>query len=213
MQYSIGLIVNLSPFKEHGRVKAHEYWPLEPDTTFVTEKDASGTSYEVYLESAPESLYEQPEVQRYEVTVKRHAGEGQAKAADAEAHRLIILHVTSWADFGRFDEKVFAKLLDTVAEEAKRLGDSPVWVHCSAGVGRSGTVIGGLLAHDLGPDGLRRALGLSDAPATPDQVTDAAIDGAHRIVDHERRYRPLMVQTPEQLGMVAAVVGNLVQQP
>lgn len=80
------------------------------------------------------------------------------------------------------------------------------------GVGRSGTVIGGLLAKDIGPVALRKLLHMDGPPRTPSLAVESAIQGARLLIDHERRYRPKMVQTPLQFGMVAGVVGSVLQE-
>lgn len=167
-----------------------------------TERDARGRSYTVQLDGSPQTLYEGLDAKSYSLKVQSDDGKS--------SHSLRLLHITSWADFGEVDEKVFGTLLDMVLREA---GSStcPIWTHCSAGIGRSGTVIGGLLARDLGEEGLRhlKAPDVSDVSAkTPAEV---AILAATRIVDHERQYRPGMVQTPAQLAMVVKVVAGILQ--
>ena len=54
------------------------------------------------------------------------------------------IHFTGWPDKGVPDIKngnVFEHFIDIIKEVDKKRGDSPVVVHCSAGVGRTGTFI------------------------------------------------------------------------
>ncbi|PWN38963.1 phosphatases II [Ceraceosorus guamensis] len=74
------------------------------------------------------------------------------------AHSVTQLHLKSWPDHGVNSSETFEALLrciEAVRAETRvingtpRDGEGATWVHCSAGVGRSGTVIGALLARDL----------------------------------------------------------------
>lgn len=190
-------MVNLSPFVEHGRVKADEYWPLRKGQTW--EKTPG---FKITQRQDPHKIEEkQWQANQYKLRLSSEKQGGQDYDFD-------LLHVTSWPDFGAFSSKIFAKLLTVIEETAT--GQGPVLVHCSAGIGRSGTVIAALLARDLGSS-IGKAMQLGSL-STPSMVREAALMAAKRTVDHERRYRPHMVQTAEQLGMVASAIGTLLQQ-
>lgn len=124
-------------------------------------------------------------------------------------HDFDLLHITSWPDFGAFSSSVFTKLLNLIEETANGR-EGPLWIHCSAGIGRSGTVIATLLAKDLGSS-LPSAMDLKPW-TTPSLLAENALKAALKMVDHERKYRPKMIQTADQLGMVASVIGDLLQQ-
>lgn len=237
MQHDVGLVVNLTPFQERGRTKAHEYWPLAWGESFVTEKavgedgkeEPGSMRYRVRQQAEPVVLDENLAATGYSLGVERQ--QGQAPTTTPSPYRLTLLHVTSWADFGDYSAHVFDRLLSLIERKADEKPLAPVWVHCSAvsavrcaivagaltfpsvqGVGRSGTVIAGLLARDLGPRAVRDMLCLDQVPPTTTLVAEAALAGAHKLIDHARRYRPKMVQTPDQIGMVASLVGHLLQQ-
>jgi protein tyrosine phosphatase len=198
IQHKVSLIVNLSPFIEHGRVKADEYWPLKKNEVWD-----STPGYQISPRQEPQRIGgEQWEAMQYQLRLCDTTSENPD-------YDFALLHVTSWPDFGACSGDVFAKLLAIIDESAT--GEGPMWIHCSAGIGRSGTVIAALLARDLGSS-LIEAMQLKSPPSTPSLVREAALLAAKRLVDHERRYRPQMVQTADQLGMIASAVGTLLQQ-
>lgn len=236
------LIVNLTPFRERGRTKADEYWPSNADEAFVTPGSpptSASTGHAqkeggfVIRQASPPVLLD-PTLQATRHDVHVALREQQRETNGEWPWSLTILHITAWADFGNFPEKVFARLLDIIDQEADRFEpDAPVWVHCSAvrptglgvyglctdhfncfifaqGVGRSGTVIAAMMARDLGSS-IRSALGLIKTPV-PGLLAEAALDGAYKLIDHERRFRPRMVQTGEQVAMVAAIVAAELQR-
>ncbi len=59
-----------------------------------------------------------------------------------EVRKIKQLHFTGWPDHGVPEiEKVFDTFQEMIAEVEKLILESPVVVHCSAGVGRTGTFI------------------------------------------------------------------------
>ncbi|KAL9937028.1 hypothetical protein V8E36_004263 [Tilletia maclaganii] len=144
-------------------------------------------------------------------------------------HDVVQLHLSSWADFGADSLETLECLLDWI-DHVQYHGQQvaavppPIWVHCSAGVGRSGTVIAAhMLRHTPTPPSSLSAtlpsrtipearirefllphLGENSQEATEDEGarSDRAITVAVAVVAHMRHFRPSMVQTPVQLGMV-----------
>ncbi|UZJ55902.1 hypothetical protein CBS101457_005222 [Exobasidium rhododendri] len=201
MENKVPLIVNLSAFNEHGHVKADQYWPMKKNESW----DAT-VGYRIEHREDPKTIgdYRSDLCQATQYQLRLYKEEETPQEWD-----FSLLHVTSWPDFGAFSSAVFAKLLDMI-EEVGEEKQGPMWIHCSAGIGRSGTVIASLLARDLGSC-LMKAMKL-DSVSTPSLLGLGAIKAAERLVDHERRYRPKMVQTADQLGMIANVAGCLLQQ-
>lgn len=206
IQSKTKLIINLTPFRERGRTKADEYWPLQQGQVFktATSIDESIGQYSVRQTNKSVVLDEKLQATLYFLEVKSQKG-------NDSPYELAVLHVTSWADFGNYPEEVFDRLLNIINEQNAMLSynsspDLPIWVHCSAGVGRSGTVIAALMARELDVRDLQ--LSISSPFTTPAQLMEASIEGATKLIDHERKYRPRMVQTGEQFEMVAVVVAK-----
>ncbi|PWN32071.1 phosphatases II [Meira miltonrushii] len=201
IQSKTKLVVNLTPFRERGRTKADEYWPLQQEQVFntATGSDESIGQYSIRQTSESTLLDEKLQATLYSLEIKSQNGYNPP-------YELAVLHVTSWADFGNYPEDVFDRLLNIINEQHGKLSaTSPIWVHCSAGVGRSGTVIAALMARESDVKDLQLSI---SSLTTPAQVMEASIEGATKLIDHERRYRPRMVQTGEQFEMVAVVIAK-----
>jgi protein tyrosine phosphatase len=203
IKHNVSLIVNLTPLVEHGRVKSDEYWPTDKNQRWT-----STPGYRIEHRQDPSPI----EGGRSATTASFKADHYQLRLHDEgeikQQHDFDLIHMTSWPDFGAFSSDIMIHLLELIERTAK--GSDPVWVHCSAGIGRSGTLIASLLARDL-KSSLSQALQLEPITA-PSMLAMEALKAARRLVDHERRYRPKMVQTPEQLGMVASVIGSFLQE-
>jgi protein tyrosine phosphatase len=136
---------------------------------------------------------------------------------DGETRRIVHIHLTSWPDFGSMDEldnvlHLF-DLVDGSLEEIradrggsgkaaaastageKISGDGPTVVHCSAGIGRTGTYI----AIDL----LRKHMA---SQLKSRQVVTVDVGGT---VTNLRLQRPGMVQTAGQFGMIYHVLDHM----
>ncbi|KAL0583360.1 hypothetical protein ABG067_006740 [Albugo candida] len=107
---------------------------------------------------------------------------------------IVHIQLTCWPDHGvPQDFGAIRSILDIVAarkRDADALGtdfESKVIVHCSAGIGRSGT----LIAIDIVLRQLRAALVLNKSEAELQDALNIA-----KVVYHVRCQRPLMVQTP-----------------
>jgi protein-tyrosine phosphatase len=220
--HDVRLLVNLTALEEHGRTKADAYWPRADGRWHAV----AGSEWAVC--TAGERRVGGPDAGELtrRVLRLRHGAAGPV-------HEVVQLHLTSWADHGSSSAAAFRALIAAIDAEAQHgavadaaAAQPPLWVHCSAGVGRSGTLIGALLARDA-PAATRQ---LADAaPASPssgglfaavmarvqsnDEQLPPPTRAARDIVAHMRQARPCMVQTPAQLGMLVEQVQGVLQPP
>ncbi|KAK0529454.1 tyrosine protein phosphatase 1 [Tilletia horrida] len=160
-----------------------------------------------------------------------------AQQTNSGTHELVQLHLSSWADHGADSLETLDVLLDWIdhfqysdrrSDAQPAIAQPPIWAHCSAGVGRSGTVIAAHMLRHIAslsfttlplaqipsttiPDPAERAFLLSstDDDENDDhegeregQEEEAMMHTAIGLVAYLRRFRPSMVQTVKQLDMV-----------
>ncbi|KAG3073199.1 hypothetical protein PI125_g22307 [Phytophthora idaei] len=182
-QCDVHVVLMLTNFVESERLKADLYWDPRGETV-----DFDGVRVKLMEDQHPTSLGFI--VRRLKIW-KDGSGEGR-----------VIQHIqlTTWPDHGVLrDFRVIAPMLDAVnsyRDEASRRYkvDTRVVVHCSAGIGRSGTFI----AVDILLKQLRQAL-MDTINST--ETMKEALD-IPRIVYSLRSQRPGMVQTPGQYQMI-----------
>lgn len=115
--------------------KCHQYFPTQIEEYLLFEDTLKVTL--ISVESLMPSL------------IKRKIKlQNLSDPEDAEERVLIHLQYMAWPDHGAPDEadnKVMAKILDFVREYHQRSkannDENKIVVHCSAGIGRSGTII------------------------------------------------------------------------
>lgn len=169
-------LVNLTPLAENGIRKSERYWPLAtaPVTSGAWRVDLLG------------------ETERGASADRACVRQLRLTHADGASHELQQIHFTGWQDHGELDPAVLVSLLNAIQRDK-----GAVWVHCSAGIGRSGTLVGALLAQELD---LKSSSG-------------SAMELAARTTAHMRQYRMGMVQTPGQLLTLARVIEVLRAAP
>jgi len=120
------LIVMLTPLVEKSRVKAHQYWPGPGET----ERYGPFT-----VRSHSTTIYKNITIRKFWVT------------AEDQTREIVQLHYEEWRDMGVPERPSgLLTLVDVANKFLKRSGSvrgvyGPAVVHCSAGIGRTGTFI------------------------------------------------------------------------
>eukprot|EP00045_Choanoeca_perplexa_P010134 m.101447 g.101447 ORF g.101447 m.101447 type:complete len:378 (+) comp15169_c0_seq1:1169-2302(+) len=118
------VIVMMTGLQENGRIKCHRYWP-EPAQTMDDERFIltciDAVDYDFYILSTLELK----------------------EKSTGKTLRLMHFWYTNWPDHGVPDETwhVIKFVLTVRSHAAKYPGAGPLVVHCSAGIGRTGTFI------------------------------------------------------------------------
>ncbi|WFD29869.1 protein-tyrosine-phosphatase [Malassezia sp. CBS 17886] len=175
----VSVLVNLTPLQEGCLCKSDQYWPTNADEPLCL-PDGSWSVTETGVKFAVPTMPD--------LAVR---GLRLASPSIAAPHDLVQIHYTGWRDHGPLDPSRVLALLRMI-DDAHAGG--PLWVHCSAGIGRSGTLIGAFL--------VRQSSWRAAAPQPPMELAAAA-------VKHMRRFRPGMVQTVGQLITLAATIKML----
>uniref|UniRef100_M4BXG4 Tyrosine specific protein phosphatases domain-containing protein n=1 Tax=Hyaloperonospora arabidopsidis (strain Emoy2) TaxID=559515 RepID=M4BXG4_HYAAE len=186
-QCDVHVVLMLTKFVEQARLSADMYWDTHVDQAV----DFDGVFVKLVAENEMPSS---PSIMVREFKVWKVDDAGQ----ESESRAIQHFQLTSWPDHGVLqDYQVVGQLLHSVnsyQHEASRLHnvDARVVVHCSAGVGRSGTFI----AIDILLKQLNRVLTETiDNEEERAQAIHHAMD-IPRVVHRLRSQRPGMVQTP-----------------
>ncbi|KPP72342.1 tyrosine-protein phosphatase non-receptor type 1-like, partial [Scleropages formosus] len=161
-------VVMLNRIIEKGSVKCAQYWPSEGDTEMVFED----TNFKLTLVSKDVKSY---------YTVRQLTLEN---LSTQESREVLHFHYTTWPDFGVPESPAsFLNFLFRVRESGCLASDKgPAVVHCSAGIGRSGTFC--LV------DTCLLLMSLREDPSSV-RLRDVLLDMRH--------YRMGLIQTPDQL--------------
>lgn len=169
---NVQVIVMLTKIFEGRKVKASCYWPTE----------GYSDQYGDILVSL-DSVTEDDNIITRNITITK----------DKESKKLTHIQYTGWPDFGvPTDISTFVKLVNIIYEFEKKIDDTPgfsIVVHCSAGIGRCGTLLAILAAkyrHE-------KQKGINML----------------KIVSSLRNCRAGMVQTKEQYYFIYSVLSSL----
>ncbi|CAI7577232.1 unnamed protein product [Penicillium pancosmium] len=192
----VGVIVMLTQTFEAGREKCAQYFPLDSEqdsmvlTTeesdpFVTDEseDGSGVIGKVTLLESTFDPKARSEIRKLELTIGSES--------------KIIWHFlfAGWADYSKPEGNDREALLELIRLSASKSGpDNPRVVHCSAGVGRTGTFIA--LDHLLEELESGQLL----------QVSDAESDPVFETVSQMREQRMMMVYNEMQMQFIYEVL-------
>lgn len=171
-------ILMLNKLVEKKAIKCHKYWPEE-----------IGPQYKLQLTDV------QLEVEYVKYEEFDHFSIRTLLLSDkvsGETRELLQFHYTTWPDFGiPSSPQDFLRFLKMVRDSGAMSKDvGPVIVHCSAGIGRSGTFclvdccLTMLEAQKMNNDN-------DEEPTEPVSVSD--------VLSELRTYRMGLIQTPDQL--------------
>ena len=185
LEQQVSNIIMLTAVKENGREKCHSYFPTSTMPSMLEYQDVA-----VFLEK--EEQMPRGVVMR-ELRVKCNSISALVKH----------FQLQTWPDHGvpKSPKSVYG-ILDILFDTSP---DSPVVVHCSAGIGRTGVVV----ALDIM---IKRICFLGSMD--PDTVSDESIERAVALLDivaHMRHQRAGMVQTPQQLRYCIEVLICILQ--
>jgi protein tyrosine phosphatase len=126
-QYNIHVLVMLTKEVENGVPKSSRYWPIDR----VNEK-RSFDNFEITLLSKEKDRKAGDDLVTRKFLVKN--------SKDANNTREVIhFQYTGWPDHGLAHSHHFLHLMNLVDETVEKTGGGPICIHCSAGIGRTGT--------------------------------------------------------------------------
>lgn len=132
LEHNIYLIIMLSNITEKGYVKSEIYWPENSSTPLITKDETSGEEITITLLSSQEMIEKSMVLRRIKINNDKE---------------VLQIHITCWPDHsvpfeGKAYEVVSLTLFQIDEYRKSHVTDqAPIVVHCSAGVGRTGTFI------------------------------------------------------------------------
>jgi len=183
---NVHTIVMLCKLKAGSRQQSCEYWPE------IKEADFAGFKHV--------SLKEK--IQKAHQLVERHF---VIKSADGSSREVVHYQWEGWPDHGVPNDEerhVLEELVDRI-DERRKLGKGPVIVHCSAGIGRSGTLVA---LHNI------RQIINAYKTSNNTELKKQAHLSVFSVVRRLRLQRFGMVQTPQQYELIYKLVAEILQR-
>ena len=126
--YDIKIIIMLCNLEENGKEKCVKYWENEDPDIEITTQIPSNFDITYTTETINE-----------DITIRNIKYLDKEKKIEKEIKQI---HYGSWPDHQSLDiNKVYGNILFMFNSIDNEIGHNPICVHCSAGVGRTGTFI------------------------------------------------------------------------
>ncbi|GAA5892856.1 hypothetical protein JCM5296_006024 [Sporobolomyces johnsonii] len=199
----VSLIVQLTPLVEGRREKCHPYFPSEPGEEWELPSSTERQGEGVWIRL--ESKDERDGARTSELSVGKEGGE--------TGRRVTHVEYLGWRDHGVPESPLhllrFIQRMNTLnASLSSSIAPAPILLHCSAGVGRTGTYI---TLSSLLPVLSRLRISPSSLPPPPSSLDHplapypakntipGTVDYVGLTIDGLRDQRTTMVQTTEQI--------------
>ncbi|CAI2364949.1 unnamed protein product [Moneuplotes crassus] len=134
-QEKVSLIFMLCPLMEDEKKKCSEYWPHEGTEKTLNIDDQFLITFEEVVESSEEIINKCCKIRKLKIK----------NIAKNEERIFTHYNMLSWPDFGTPEENEYTIIEDIVAKiqeiEDNEKSKEKIIVHCSAGIGRTGTLI------------------------------------------------------------------------
>ena len=130
----VDMIIMLTNLEEYNRVKCAQYWPQAGDLNYLATPNLI-----INVGFCTEKRFSDYIVRELTLTVKSSKrGVEQEKTTRTVRH----YHYLQWKDFNAPEHAPgMLHFIKRINEESAKTADRSIVVHCSAGVGRSGTLI------------------------------------------------------------------------
>ncbi len=193
-EQNVEMIIMLTNLEEYNRIKCAQYWPGSGDLTFTPWPNLM-----LNVRFCTEKRYSDYMVRELTLTATKSTITKAANGSDldvktTETRTVRHFHYLQWKDFNAPEHAPamlrFVKRLNEYHKRSKT-PNPPMLVHCSAGVGRSGTLIA--------IDGLIQELQEQEEVAIFQTVCDL------------RRYRNYLVQSVKQYIFVYRAIMEMAQ--
>ncbi|KAG2392679.1 hypothetical protein C9374_011404 [Naegleria lovaniensis] len=188
IEKNVSVILMLSNVIEQSRPKCAQYWP---DTTEIHKQTDMNQKEQrdILIQNNKEEFVGNEDIIHRFLNVQFQGD---------QVHRVNLIHFTAWPDFGVPDLTSFQHVVQHVNNVNSPKG-SPIFVHCSAGIGRTGTFC---LVDSILKD-FYKTYALN-----PTQIMERAMS--------LKKQRYGMIQTAEQYDFayrsIATIIGSLAQQ-
>jgi len=175
---NVSLVLMLTRFQEKRILKAHQYWPEEIGQEIAFDELI------VRLESISEQIDDCP------IAIRKFC------LSCGDQQRIVThAHYTEWPDHGVPATTANILALIRLIEETMKADHNPILIHCSAGIGRTGTIIA-----------LHIYLQKYQQLRNPKKIS------IYDIVEQMRHDRMGMVQTRDQYVFLHNAVNDLIEK-